>query len=187
MGRNRKPSKPYRPRGVNLLAHQMAMQGACRLSRDDRLAWLASVHEALAAVRTGRAQRPQWAALFDAINYIEEFCRMGICRDDDGLVQAAQDAVSAVLDRQLQTGVRAARAAELAALGDVVTGYADVLSAVTHSQMFECQTRVAARVRRVLRSPAPPAGVRVIEAEAVSQPTGARTSAALPSYPKKSA
>jgi hypothetical protein len=168
MGRTRKPAKRYKPRGVNSLAHVMAMQGAANLTRDYRLAWLTDAQEALAAVRTGTAQRPQWATLFDAINLIEEFTRMGICRDDAGLVQAAQDAVAAVLDRQAQTGVRAARAAELATLGDVVTGYADVLGAVTHSQMFDCQARVAARVQRVLRSPAPPAGVRVFEAAAVS-------------------
>lgn len=173
MARNRKPAKAYRPRGVNPLAHVMAMQGAARLTRDDRLAWLTGLRDALAAVRTGTAQRPQWATLFDAINIIEEFARMGICRDDDGLVQAAQDAVASILDRQAATGVRAARAAELAALGDVVTGHADVLAAVTHSQLFEAQRRVADRVQRVLRSPEPPPGVRVFEAAAVSTVKGA--------------
>lgn len=173
MARNRKPRKAYRPRGVNPLAHVMAMQGAAALTRDDRLAWLTGLHEALAAVRTGSAQRPQWAALFDAINLIEQFTLMGICRDDDGLVATSQDAVAAILDRQAQSGVRAARAAELAALGDVVTSYADVLAAVTHAQMYEAQARVAERVQRVLRSPEPPPGVRVFEAAAVSSAKGA--------------
>jgi hypothetical protein len=165
MGRNRKPAKPYRARPVNRHAHEMAMRGAALLTRDNRVAWLLALRDALAAVRTGTAQRPQWAALFDAINLIEEFVRMGVCRDDAGLVQAGQDAVAAILARQQHTGVRAGRAAELAALGDVVTAYSDVLAAVTHAQLYECEARVAARVRRLMLSPTVPAGVCVIDAE----------------------
>ena len=53
MGRTRKPAKAYRPRGVNPQAHLMAIQGAALLTRDDRVAWLTALRDALAAVRTG--------------------------------------------------------------------------------------------------------------------------------------
>jgi hypothetical protein len=162
----RKPGKRYRPRGVNAQAHVMAMQGACLLSLDDRLAWQMKLAEALAAVRTGKAVREQWAAIFDAINLVEELVRMRLARDEHDVVPRAQAAMCAVLDRLQATGVRAARAAELQALGDLVAAFADLMAGITHAERFDAETRVAARVRRVLAEKPEP-GVRVVEANAL--------------------
>lgn len=160
MGRNRRPAKAYRPRSVNPLAHLVAIQGASLIARDDRLAWISKVHDALAAVRTGSASKDHWTIIFDVVNLLEEFCRMRICRDEHGLVRDAQCAAQSILERQAATGVRAARAAELAALGDALTGYADVMAAVTHAQLFECQERIEARHKHrrdiVFIKPPPP-------------------------------
>lgn len=164
MGRSTKPRKAYRPGRVNPLAMLAAMQGAALLSLDDRLAWQNELHDALTAVRTGTAKKAQWAALFDAINITEELCRMRLARDTANVVDTAQDAVAAILDRQRDTGVRAARASELQALRELVSEFADLMAGITHRDKFEAEARVAERVRRVL---AQPEGVRVIDAQVV--------------------
>lgn len=164
MGRTAKPRKAYRPRGVNPTAHLMAMKGAALLTLTDRIRWQAELADALAAVRTGKAGRPQWAALFDAINLVEELCRMGLAMDTADVVPRAQAAVCASQDRLKATGVRAARAAELQALGDLVAAFADLMEGITHAQRFEAEERVAARIRRVLSESTP--DVRVFEAAA---------------------
>lgn len=170
MGRSKQPRKAYRPAGVNVHAHLMAMQGAALLTLDDRIAWQANLADALAAVRTGEAQREQWATLFDAINITEELVRMRLARDEHDVVPRAQAAVCAVLDRLQATGVRAVRAEELRALGEVVAAFADLMAGITHAQRFAADQRVATRVRRVLSSPAPQEpGVRVIDASAIGQ------------------
>lgn len=173
MGRTKTPRRPRRPRPVNPLAHLVAMQGAARLTLDDRIQWQANLADALAAVRTGRAQQPEWAVLFDGINVVEELCLMRLARDDADVVPRAQAAVCAVLDRLQATGMRAARADELHALGDLVAAFADLMAGITHQQRFEADSRVAARVRRVLSSRAPlEAGVRVVDASTIETLAG---------------
>ena len=167
MSRNSKPRKAYRPRSVNKQAHLMAMQGAAKLTLDDRIAWQANLADALAAVRTGRAQREDWATLFDAINVVEELVRMRLARDEQDVVPTAQAAVCSVLDRLQATGVRAAKADELRALGDLVAAFADLMQGITHQERFEADERVAARVRRVLASAKVEPGTRVIDAAAI--------------------
>lgn len=164
MGRTTKPRKAYRPGRVNPLAMLAAMQGAALLTLDDRLTWQNELHDALTAVRTGTAKKAQWAALFDAINITEELCRMRLAQDTANVVGTAQDAVAAILDRQRDTGVRAARASELQALRELVSEFADLMAGITHRDKFAAEARVAERVRRVL---AQPDGVRVIDAQVV--------------------
>ena len=174
MAANRKPRKAYRPRPVNALAMVAAIQGACLLSVEDRLAWQEQLHDALTAVRTGAAQRAQWAALFDAINLVEELVRMGVAKDPAEVVPTAQAAVCAILDRLQATGVRSARAAELQALRDLVAAFADLMAGITHAERFNAEARVAERVRRVL-SQKPKAGayVRIFNAEKLPLKGGA--------------
>ncbi len=165
MGNTRKPRKAYRPRPVNAMATLMAMQGACLLSADDRLGWQEELHAALTAVRTGVAQREQWASLFDAINLVEELCRMGLAKDTADVVPSAQAAVCAILDRLQATGGRSARAAELQALRELVCAFADLMAGITHKERFDAEARVAERVRRVLRQkPVAGADVRIFDA-----------------------
>lgn len=158
---SRKRSR-YRPRGVNLSAHVMAMHGAARLSVDDRTVWALQLDAAIQAVRVARAGESDWCCIFDAVNLIEEWCRMKIARDDDGLVERAQEAIVAILDRQRTTGTRAARAAELQALQALQQAWIDLLAGVTHAERFRAEERVARRVQAAVRGCMGP-GVRVIE------------------------
>ena len=152
----------YRPRGVNPAAHLMAMQGAARLSLDDRTVWALQLDGAIQSVRVARAAESDWRCIFDAVNLVEEFCRMRLARDEGGLVERAQEACVAILDRQRATGTRAARAAELQALQALQEAWIDLLASVTHAERFAADERVARRVRAALAGHAP-AGARVIE------------------------
>jgi hypothetical protein len=175
MGNTRKPRKAYRRRPLNNLATLMAMQGACLLSVEDRMGWQDLLHDALTAVRTGVADRAQWASLFDAINLVEELCRMGLAKDTADVVPTAQAAVCAILDRLQATGVRSARAAELQALRDLVSAFADLMAGITHKERFDAEARVAERVRRVLsQKPAAGADVRIFDAEKLPLKGGKR-------------
>ena len=152
----------YRPRGINPAAHLVAMQGAARLSLDDRTVWALQLDGAIQAVRVARAAESDWRCIFDAVNLVEEFCRMRLARDEGGVVERAQEACVAILDRQRATGTRAARAAELRALQALQEAWIDLLAGVTHAERFRADERVARRVRAALAGQAP-AGAQVIE------------------------
>lgn len=152
----------YRARGVNPSAHLVAMQGAARLSLDDRTVWALQLDGAIQAVRVARAAESDWRCIFDCVNLVEEWCRMRLARDEDGVVERAQEAIVGILDRQRTTGTRAARAAELQALQALQQAWIDLLAGVTHAERFRAEERVARRVQAAVRGCMGP-GVRVIE------------------------
>ena len=156
----RKRSK-YRPRGVNPTAHLVAIQGVAWLSRDDQTLWALAIDDAVRAVARGQASQAHWREIFDAVNLVEELVRMRKAHDPGRIVQAAQDACEAILDRQRATGVRAARASELAALHELRAGWVELMSGITQAERFAAGEAVAHRVRRALAGGEP--GARVVE------------------------
>jgi hypothetical protein len=155
-----KRCKAYRPRGVNPTAHLVAMMGVSWLSRDDQTLWALAIDDAVRAVARGQASQAHWREIFDAVNLVEELVRMRKAQDPHGLVQAAQDACEAILDRQRATGVRAARASELAALHELRAGWVELMSGITQAERFAAGEAVAHRVRRALAGGEP--GARVV-------------------------
>jgi uncharacterized protein (UPF0147 family) len=155
----RKRSK-YRPRGVNPTAHLVAMMGVSWLSRDDQTLWALAIDDAVRAVARGQASQAHWREIFDAVNLVEQLVIMRKAQDPHGLVQAAQDACEAILDRQRATGVRAARAAELAALHELRAGWVELMSGISQAERFAAGEAVAHRVRRALAGGEP--GARVV-------------------------
>jgi hypothetical protein len=151
----------YRPRGVNLTAHLVAITGAALLTRDDRTVWALQMHDALDAVARGKAQRQQWGVIFDAVNLAEELTRMGLASDPDGVIREAQDACAEIIRRQQATGTRAVRAGELAALRCLEAAMIDILAAVTHSERFRAEQRIRARTREAQAGRIP--GAEVID------------------------
>lgn len=145
----RKRSK-YRPYGVNPTAHLVAIQGVAWLSRDDQTRWALAIDDAVRAVARGRATQAQWGEIFDAVNLVEELVTMRLARDADGLVQSAQDACMAILDRQRASGIRAARASELAALAALRAGWVTLMGGITQSERFAAGEAVKRRVQRAL-------------------------------------
>jgi len=155
----RKRSK-YRPRGVNPTAHLVAMMGVSWLSRDDQTLWALAIDDAVRAVARGQASQAHWREIFDAVNLVEQLVIMRKAQDPHGLVQAAQDACEAILDRQRATGVRAARASELAALHELRAGWVELMSGITQAERFAAGEAVQHRVRRALAGGEP--GARVV-------------------------
>jgi hypothetical protein len=111
------------------------------------------------AVARGQASQAQWREIFDAVNLVEELVRMRKAHDPGRIVQAAQDACEAILDRQRATGVRAARAAELAALHALRAGWVELMSGITQAERFAAGEAVQHRVRRALAGAEPTARV----------------------------
>lgn len=158
----KKRSKRYKPYGINHKAHLVAMQGASLLSLDDRTAWALTLEGAISAIRTATASEADWCTVFDAVNLVEQLVRMRLAPDTYGLVQAAQDACEAITDRQRSTGVRAARASELAALTDLRASFVGLMDGITHSERLAADQAVARRVQHALAGGIP--GAKLVEA-----------------------
>lgn len=164
----KKRSKRYRPYGVNPTAHLTAMQGASLLSLDDRSKWAAALEASIAAVRTATAQESDWRTVFNGVNVVEQLVRMRLAPDPWGVVRAAQDACAAILDRQRASGVRAARATELAALTDLRASFVSLMDGITHSEKFAAKETVERRSSAALAGGIP--GARIYRAEGASAP-----------------
>lgn len=156
----KKRNKRYRPYGINLTVHEVAIQGASRLSLDDRLAWGLALEAAISAIRTATATEADWSTVFDGVNLVEQLVRMRLAPDTDGLVQAAQDACVAITDRQRATGVRAARATELAALTDLRASFVGLMDGISHSERLAADNAVKRRRHHALAGGIP--GARLV-------------------------
>lgn len=156
-----KRTKRYRPGPVNPQAHLVAIQGCAWISRDDQTAWALAIDDAVRHVARGTSTQAHWREIFDSVNLVEELVRMRRAQDPDGLVQAAQDACVAMLDRQRATGTRAARASELAALDALRAGWVTLMGGITQSERFQAGEAVARRVRAALAGGV--TGARVVE------------------------
>lgn len=145
----------YRPRPINPMAHQMAMMGAALISQDDQTVWALQIDDAVVAVGRGQATAQQWRTIFESVNLIEQLVRMRKASDPDGVVQAAQDACLAILDRQRETGKRAVRASELTALHELRAAWVTLMSGITQSERFQAGEAVERRIRAALAGHAP--------------------------------
>lgn len=89
---------------------------------------------------------------------------MRIAQDVDGCVQAAMDACAAIVNRQVDTGIRAARASELQALYDMQRNWVDLMNNVSLAERDRAIKRFKARHEYIARGGMVPPGVRVIRA-----------------------
>ena len=141
MPRSSRPRKAYRPRGVHPQAHLVAMQGAARLSIDDRTIWALELDAAITAVGRGAAAVKQWDVIFAAVALAEQLV-IDRLATDSGVIEAAQEACRAILSR---SGTRAVRSVELAALRALQADWIALLDGLTHSQKFQAEERIALR------------------------------------------
>lgn len=153
--------KKATPRGhINPFAWMSAMIGVALPSKDDRTMWALEMREALDAVREAKATRDHWNTIFNSVNLAEEFSRMGLVTDPDGILKEAERACEQIIKRQ-KTGVRSVRASELAALRALESAMIDVLGSVTNSERFNAEERVRARTQAALNGSVP--GAIVLE------------------------
>lgn len=163
-----KPRKKYRPRGVSTNPLQIAIQGVAFLSSHDIEIRVRPVRQAVDLIRTGKAGKEHWQALFDALNMIEQFSQMPGIIDGDtrAWVEAQQATIVAILDRQRE-GKRALYAAEIDDLDALADMWESVLTNVTHRQYFEAEEATHKRLVAILRSKTP--GVRVLKVVDVAE------------------
>lgn len=151
--------KKATPRGhINPMAHLTTMMGVSLLSKDDRTVWALEMRAALDAVREAKATRDHWNTIFNSVNLAEEFSRMGLVTDPDGILKEAERACEQIIKRQ-KTGVRSVRASELSALRALESAMIDVLGSVTNSERFNAEERVRARMQAALNGSVPGAVV----------------------------
>lgn len=155
--------KKYRPYGVNPTAHLMAMMGAAAMSKADVIQRASNLRDAVEAASRGQADKAAWRLVFDCINVVEQLARMKVVQGLD-VIEELQATVAGVMDRQRETGTRALRASELAALRNFAADYTAILSGVTQQQYMQAQKGVEDRIRRILSGERIPASLRVVEA-----------------------
>lgn len=126
------------------------MQGAARLTTTDVLRFIAPLDAAIEAARQAKATKQNWQAVFNAINLIEALVEMKVARDEGGAIEDLQQAVISALDRLKQTGSKTLKAQEINALMDLLGLYSELLSGITHSELFDAQEKVSRRIIRVL-------------------------------------
>lgn len=158
----KKPRKKYRPKGVNLHAITVATMGVRFLTLADIEVRVQPVREAVDLIRSGKASKAHWQAIFDALNMVEQFGQVpGVIEGDlRSWVEAQQTTIVAILDRQKE-GKRALYAAEIDDLMALVEMWESVLQNVTHRQYFEAEEATHKRLTAILRSGTP--GVRVVQ------------------------
>lgn len=135
----------------------MAMQGACRLSKDDALTRAWAVSLAVSDVAKGVQDEASWKAIFHAVNMAEAFCHAGLCNDDNDLIAETQQTVVKVIEQARELGQLAPTAEELDVLAEFAANYSGIVSMVTHQEYFTAEQLVLSRVRRVLSGEAVPA------------------------------
>lgn len=142
MPRSSKPRKQYRPKGVNLAAHVVAMMGASALHIDDRTVWSLALDCAITGVARGRASRQDWTCIFEAAALLEGLVKVGKAKDPDNIVGRAEDTCIAIISRYKQ-GQRAVRAQELADLRALFTAWLYATSNLTQGEKFQAEQRAA--------------------------------------------
>lgn len=153
----------YRPKGANPTAHLMAMMGVQVLPKDDALLRAERLRFAVDDACQGKCDTKGWRLIFDCVNLAEQLCKMRAVHGIE-VIDAMQDTISIIFDRQQQQGTRALYPAEIAALRDFAADYAGILSGVTMSEYMNAQRGVEDRIRRILSGERIPASVRVLEA-----------------------
>lgn len=150
--RSKRPRKAYRPRGVNPQAHVAAIMGVAKLTVEDRTSWQLALKDAITAVQRAVAVKEDWAEIFDAINLVEQAKIDGYIGDPDGLIEAAQEVCVHILDRHRSSGIKAARAAELATLWDVAEAFGLAMSGLTHRERDDLGRALDRRIQHALRT-----------------------------------
>ncbi len=145
MPKSSKPRKQYRPHGINVTAHVVAMMGAAALHIDDRTVWSLALDSAITSVAQGKATQQEWSCIFAAAALLEDLVKAGNARDPDDIVRHAEDACIAITTR-LRNGQRAVRAQELADLRALFTAWSEATEGMTQGEKFQAEQRIARRM-----------------------------------------
>jgi hypothetical protein len=147
MPRSQRPRKGYRPHGVRLDAHGLAMDLVTVLSAEQQAKMLQPAQAALETMRTGRGSWDAWRHLADCVNVCQALCAKGI---GSNLIDKCLDAQQALGDlhaRVTSGGSWTLRGTELKALDETVWLHEVQLR---HATQGELQAAID-KVRNVVR------------------------------------
>jgi len=156
MPKPRKPRKAYRPRRISLDPVEEAVAGAGKMPAHQRVAFVRLLQQAVDGLRDGSGGAAAWCQLADGLNVAEQLALAGICSDRLGEVLAAQEALSALHERQLHQHTYTLRASELAALREGVLFAQIQLEFVSQTEFIAARDKVVRKVQAALAGNASP-------------------------------
>ena len=145
------PRKKYRPRPVNLLALQAAVDSALYLTHDEIEANARSVDAGVEAITKATDTHQSWQAIFEALNLIEAFGQQSkkvlpVWREWHS---AAQDLCVTITERR-KTGVKALKADEVKLLHQIASTWREVLTQSTRGQYREAIDTAERKITQAL-------------------------------------
>lgn len=155
--------RAYRPKGENPRAWAVAMQGASLLSAEDQLKRAARLRAAVQMAEKSSITNAEWREIFDAVNMVEAFGKVGPVKDAAEFVREQQLNIEAILNRQRETRSNCLRPCEIEKLRELASTYAQVLAVVTHNEYFKAEQLVIRKVAQAI-SRGSHGSVKVLEA-----------------------
>lgn len=133
---SRTTRKKYRPRPTYLNAVAIAIERASKLPPASVSAAIAGVREAFHRLKVSDDPDQAWRVLADACNVAEQLAALGICSDELSVdvIETAQHALAAVLERQTATGSWAMRATEIQAIDAAIERHQIQLGFCSHRE-----------------------------------------------------
>lgn len=113
-----KPRKAYRPKPVTLDPMRRALAQKCVLTPEERETVMREARPAFQRLRSGRADKQDWAYLADAANVGEALSELGICSDAPSrkMLTDMQLALKDLAERVNARGIWTAKGTELQAI-----------------------------------------------------------------------
>ena len=159
MGATRKPRKQYRAKWTAQNSIQIAIAGAQKMGAIDIARFMLPLRGAVAAITSSRAEHDDWRCLFDAVNTIEQLCKVIAGKGWRDWVEQTQADVLAAYGAPMPVSDGHAQA-----LHNVADVFAEMLAVVTCRQMLEAQDAVLRKVSAALTANRSGGGVQVAAA-----------------------
>jgi hypothetical protein len=159
MGATRKPRKPRRQKWVAPNPMQIAIAGAHKMGAIDIARFMLPLRGAVAAIVEGRAERDDWACLFDAVNTVEQLCKVIAGKGWRDWVEQTQADVLAAYGAPVPMDDGHAQA-----LHHVADTFSEMLGVVTCRQMLEAQSAVVRKVNAALTAKRAGGSVQMVTA-----------------------
>jgi hypothetical protein len=158
MGATSRPRKPRRQKWVARNPVEIAVMGARRMGQIDIARFMLPLRGAVSAIVEGRAERDDWKCLFDAVNTVEQLCKVIA---DKGWREWVEQTQANVLDAFESASIDDSHAQVLHHVADT---FAEMLAVVTCRQMLEAQDAVVRKVNAALMVKNAGGNVRMVTA-----------------------
>jgi hypothetical protein len=106
-------------------------------------------------------QKDDWKVCSDAVNLMETFVDMGICKDESGLLNDAVKALAEAGERSLQGHPIRLSGQGIMAVRSVLEDYSEVLKNVSHRVAIECHRLTEKRLQEIIRGKKRPHDVTI--------------------------